>query len=135
MPAVCAAWLRIGKQLLLLVVVCICKNKQRQTCSELFEEPHAGAEELVGAAEVTEVGSAEGEEEPQQGQVSLQHWLCQGCSDDQIAYTEQTVLSCYRVASAMMQVQQLLMEAAGAAAVKQLMKKLVTTTGRKLVKR
>lgn len=67
---------------------------QCQTCSELLEEPHAGAEELVGGAEVAEVGPAEGQEQPQQGQVSLQHGLRQGCSDDQVACKAHTVLLC-----------------------------------------
>ena len=56
------------------------------TCSELLEEPHAGAEELVGAAEVAQVGPTQGEEEPKGRQVRLHHWLCQRCPDDQIAY-------------------------------------------------
>lgn len=60
------------------------------TCSELLEEPHAGAEELVGAAQVAKVGPTQRQEQPQGWQVCLQHRLCQGCSNDQITYKVHT---------------------------------------------
>ena len=65
----------------------------RHTCSELLEQPHARAEELVGAAQVAQVGPTQGQEQPQRRQVCLQHWLCQGCSDNQIAYKVDNVPS------------------------------------------
>ena len=55
-----------------------------RTCGELLEEPHARAEELVGAAQVAQMRPTQRQEQPQSRQVCLQHWLSQCCSDDQI---------------------------------------------------
>ena len=63
------------------------------TCSELLEEPHAGAEELVGTAEVAQVGPTQGQEEPQGRQVGLQDRLCQSSSDDQVPCTHHICLN------------------------------------------
>ena len=54
-----------------------------RTCSELLEEPHAGTENLVGAAQVAQVRATQGQKQPQGGQVCLQGRLCQGSPDDQ----------------------------------------------------
>ena len=43
----------------------------QRTCSELLEEPHAGAEELIGAAQVAQVGPTQRQEQPQGWQVCL----------------------------------------------------------------
>ena len=55
------------------------------TSSELLEEPHARAEELVGGAQVAQVGPTQGDEQPQSPQVGLQTGICQCSPDDHIA--------------------------------------------------
>ena len=55
------------------------------TCSELLKEPHARAEELVGAAQVAQVGPTEGDKQPHTPQVGLQAGLCQSSPYDQVA--------------------------------------------------
>ena len=55
------------------------------TGSELLEEPHARGEELVGGAQVAQVGPTQGDKEPHAPQVGLQAGLCQSSPDDYIA--------------------------------------------------